>query len=229
MQALRSLIYVIIFYPATLAFVLAGIAVSPIGTGPTRAVVHGWAHFHHWLAQALLGIRSHMEGAIPDGAVLIAVKHGAMYETIEALRMAKTPVVVLKHELSSLPLFGWLTRRYGVIPVDREAGAKALRAMMKLGREAVDNGRPVLIFPEGTRVPAGATPPLGAGFAGLYRALGLPVVPVAVDSNRLWGRGLVKQRGTIRFKVGETIPAGLKRDEIERRVHAAINAFESAA
>jgi 1-acyl-sn-glycerol-3-phosphate acyltransferase len=229
MQALRSLFYVALFYPATVLFVLAGIAATVVGTAPTRAVVHGWSHFHHWLASAVLRVRSTMEGSIPEGAVLIAVKHGSMYETLEALRIAQTPVVVLKHELSSLPLFGWLTRRYGVIPVDRAAGAKALREMMKLGREAVRAGRPVLIFPEGTRVPAGSTPPLGSGFAGLYRALGLPVVPVAVDSNRLWGRGLVKRSGTIRFKVGETIPAGLNRDEIERRVHAAINAFESAA
>ena len=159
-----------------------------------------WADFHRWLARAVLGIRSEFEGSIPEGAVLIAVKHGSMYETLEALRIARTPVVVLKHELSSLPLFGWLTRRYGVIPVDRGAGAKALREMMELGRQAVANGRPVIIFPEGTRVPAGSTPPLGSGFAGLYRALGLPVVPVAVDSARLWGRGLIKRSGTIHFQ-----------------------------
>lgn len=226
MQALRSLLYLVIFYPATFLFVLAGIAATLFGTASTRRVVHGWADFHHWLAGALLGIGSEIEGRIPGGAVLIAVKHGSMYETLEVLRIAKTPVVVLKHELSSLPLFGWLTRRYGVIPVDRGAGAKALREMMKLGREAVRQGRPVLIFPEGTRVPAGSRPPLGSGFAGLYRALGLPVVPVAVDSARLWGRGLVKRGGTIHFKVGETIPSGLKRGEIERRVHAAINALD---
>ena len=229
MQALRSLVYLAIFYPVTLLFTLAGIAATVIGTEPTRRVVHSWADFHRWLARAVLGIRSEFEGSIPAGAVLIAVKHGSMYETLEALRIARTPVVVLKHELSSLPLFGWLTRRYGVIPVDRGAGAKALREMMKLGRQAVANGRPVIIFPEGTRVPAGSTPPLGSGFAGLYRALGLPVVPVAVDSARLWGRGIVKRSGTIHFKVGETIPPGLKRDEIERRVHAAINALESGA
>ena len=66
---------------------------------------------------------------------------------------------------------------------------------------------------------------VGAGFAGLYRALGLPVVPVAVDSGRLWGRGIVKRSGTITFKIGEIIPSGLKRDDIEARVHAAINAL----
>lgn len=229
MQAVRSLAYAVIFYPGTVLFIFAGLAATLFGTRVTRAAVHAWADFHHWLAATVLGIRAEMIGSIPEGPALIAVKHGSMYETLEALRIAQTPVVVLKQELSSLPLFGWLTRRYGVIPVDRRAGAKALREMVKLGREAVEQGRPVLIFPEGTRVPAGSTPPLGSGFAGLYRALGLPVVPVAVDSARLWGRGLIKRSGTIHFKVGETIPPGLKRDEVEQRVHAAINALESPA
>ena len=134
----------------------------------------------------------------------------------------------MKRELADMPLFGWMTRRYGSIPVDREAGAKALRAMVADGRRAVAEKRSVVIFPEGTRVTPGQTPPLRPGFAGLYRALGLPVVPVAVDSGRLWGRGLVKDSGTVRFRVGETIPAGLPRDEIQARVHAAINVLELA-
>ena len=87
----------------------------------------------------------------------------------------------------------------------------------------------MVIYPEGTRVAPGTTPPLRAGFAGLYRALGLPVVPVALDSGRLFPRGLLKRSGTIHFKVGEVIPAGLKREEIEARVHAAINALETSA
>jgi 1-acyl-sn-glycerol-3-phosphate acyltransferase len=141
--------------------------------------------------------------------------------------VADTPVVVLKRELSDLPLFGWVTRRYGVIPVDREAGAKALRDMLAGAKAAAATGRPVIIYPEGTRVPPGTSPPLRAGFAGIYRALGLPVVPVAHDSGRLFGRGLDKRGGTVTFRVGETIPPGLKRDEIEARVHSAINALES--
>ena len=74
-------------------------------------------------------------------------------------------------------------------------------------------------------MPLGEGPALQSGFAGLYRVLGLPVVPVALDSARVWPRGFVKRPGTIRFKVGETIPPGLKRDDIEARVHAAINAL----
>ena len=229
MQLLRSLLFALIFYPGTAVYVFAGLAGSMIGTRQTRAVVHGWADFHYWLARNVLGIRSVVEGTIPPGPMLIAVKHQSMFETIEMLRIANTPAVVLKRELADLPFFGKLTRRYGVIPVDREAGAKALREMVALGKAAVAAQRPVAIFPEGTRVPSGTSPELRAGFAGLYRALGLPVVPIAVDSGRLWGRGLLKKPGEIHFKIGEVIPAGLKRDEAERRVHAAINAFERSA
>jgi 1-acyl-sn-glycerol-3-phosphate acyltransferase len=228
MTALRSLLYAAIFYPATLLFVLAGIGATLLGRRPTLVVVLSWADFHHWLCEHVLGIRTRVEGEVPPGPHLIAVKHQSMYETIEIVRLSRLPVIVMKRELADIPLFGTLTRRYGVIPVERSAGAKALREMVAAGKDAVRSGRPVIIFPEGTRVPVGETPPLRPGFAGLYRALGLPVVPVAVDSGRLWGRGPVHHSGTITFKVGQRIPPGLKREEIEEAVHAAINALESA-
>jgi len=225
-QHLRSILYALIFYPATALFVLAGLAASLFGMAATRALVRSWAEFHHQLAANLLGVQSEVIGQIPPGAVLIAVKHQSMYETLEMVRIADTPVIVIKRELSDIPFFGWLTRRYGVIPVDREAGPKALRSMLSHGRAAVADGRAIIIYPEGTRVAPGEQPPLRPGFAGLYRALALPVVPVAVDSGRLWPKALLKRSGTVRFLIGETIPPGLKREEIEARVHAAINALE---
>lgn len=223
MTLIRSLLFTLLFYPGTLLYVLAVILLSPFGDRTVRTIVHGWSDYHHWLVTHVLGIRMTVEGEIPPGAFLIAFKHEAMVETIEALRFAKTPVVVMKRELTTIPLFGWVTRRYGVIGVDREAGAKALRTMLAEGRKAAEQRRPVVIFPEGTRVPHGQAPELRPGFAGLYRALGLPVIPVAHDSGKLWSRGLVKRPGTIRFKVGEIIPPGLKREEIEGRVQRAIN------
>lgn len=229
MQFLRSLLFSLAFYPGTLLFVLAGIVAGAIGTPAMLKVVYGWAHFHHWLAEHALGIRTEVEGVVPPGPYLIAVKHQSMFETIEILRIARIPIIVLKRELADLPLFGRLTRRYGVIPVDREAGAKALRDMLADSKAAKASGRPVVIYPEGTRVAPGTTPSLRPGFAGMYRALGLAVVPVAMDSGRLFPRGLLKRSGTIRFRIGEVIPAGLKREEIESRVHAAINALESSA
>ncbi len=222
---MRAAAYALIFYPASLLLVLACLGASLFGTKPVRKVVQSWARLHHRLAR-LLGTRLEVEGAVPPGACLVAIKHQSMFETLETLRIARTPVVVLKRELADIPLFGRATRRYGVIPVDREAGPGALREMIARGREAVAAGRPVIIFPEGTRVPPGETPPLQAGFAGLYRALGLPVVPVAVDSGRVWGPNLPRKSGTVRFLIGEPIPPGLRRDEIEERVHAAINALE---
>lgn len=227
MQLVRSIIHALIFYPVTFLFVLAGLTASLFGLAATRALVHQWTKFGNDLARVVLGIRSSVEGEIPPGAVLIAVKHESIYETLEIVRIADTPVIVLKRELSQIPFFGWLTQRYGVIPVDRSAGAKALREMVAAGRRATAQGRAVIIYPEGTRVPPGTSPPLRSGFAGLYRALGLPVVPIALDSGRLWPKGKVLKRpGVIHVRIGETIPAGLGRIEIEERVHRAINALQ---
>jgi 1-acyl-sn-glycerol-3-phosphate acyltransferase len=228
MTLLRSLLYAAIFYPLTVLWVLSGIIASLFGRRPTLAVVLSWVELHHWLAETVLGIRVEVEGAIPAGPHLIAVKHQSMLETLEMVRLTNLPVIVMKKELADIPLFGWMTRRYGVIPVERSAGAKALRALVEDGKEAIATGRPVIIYPEGTRVRVGETPELRAGFAALYRALGLSVVPVATDSGRLWGRGFVHHSGTVTLKVGETIPPGLKRADVEARVHAAINALELA-
>ena len=224
--ALRSTLFAVLFYPGTLIYVLGVIIFSPLGNGPVRAIVHGWTNYHYWLIRHVLGLRLEWDGEIPAGNYLIAVKHQTMMEAVVTLRFARTPVVVMKRELTVIPLFGWVARRYGVIGVDRDAGAAALRVMMAEAKAAVAEGRPVIIFPEGTRIPTGESPPLRPGFAGLYRALKLPVVPVSHDAGKLWGRGFVHRSGTIHFKVGEIIPPGLKRDEVEARVHAALNALE---
>lgn len=223
---LRSLLYAAIFYTATLLWVLIGGLVSLFGRKATLAVVLSWVEMHHWLVRNLLGIRLRVEGEVPRGPLLIAVKHQSMLETLEMVRITNLPIIVMKKELGDIPFFGFLTRRYGVIEVERSAGAKALRSLVEEGREAVASGRAVIIYPEGTRVRVGETPELKSGFAALYRALGLPVAPVALDSGRLWGRGLVHRSGTVTFRVGETIPAGLPRKDIEARVHSAINALE---
>jgi 1-acyl-sn-glycerol-3-phosphate acyltransferase len=225
----RSLVYAVIFYPVTVFLCVIGVIASLFGRKPMLAVVLGWVDFHHDLATHVLGIKVRVEGEIPHGCNLIAVKHQSMFETLEMVRLTNLPVIVLKKELADLPLFGFLTGRYGHIAVERAAGTKALRALVAEGQKAAESGRSVLIYPEGTRVRPGQTPPLRAGFAALYRALGFPVIPVATDSGRLWGRGFVHQSGTITFRVGGAIPPGLPRQEVEARVHAAINALESGA
>jgi 1-acyl-sn-glycerol-3-phosphate acyltransferase len=209
----------------TALWVLSGLVASLFGRAPTLAVVLSWVEVNHWLVTNILGIRIRVEGSVPPDPHLIAVKHESMLETLEMVRITHLPVIVIKRELADLPLFGFMTRRYGVIPVERSAGAKALRSLVEHGKQAVASGRSIIIYPEGTRVRVGDARPLRSGFAALYRAVGLPVVPVAVDSGRLWGRGFVHRSGTVTIKVGDVIPAGLKRDEVERQVHAAINAL----
>ena len=226
MTALRSLLYAGIFYPATAILVFVGIFASLFGRKATLAVIRAWLDLHHWLVTHVLGIAIRVQGEIPAGQYLLAVKHQSMLETMEMVRITQLPVIVLKKELADIPLFGWMTRRYGVIAVERSAGAKALRSLVAEGRRAIATGRPVIIYPEGTRVRVGETPELRSGFAALYRALGLPVVPVAVNSGRLWGRGFLHRSGTVTLKVGEVIPPGLDRKTVEARVHSAINALE---
>lgn len=227
MSAIRSALFAAAFYPATVIAVLLAAMVLPFSRSAFVAVVLGWVRFHRWAAAALLGIRSRVEGPIPRGAVLVAAKHQSMFETLELVVILGTPAPVLKRELADIPGFGWAARRYGVIPVDRKAGAAALRRMMVAARQATAQGRQIIIFPEGTRVAPGERPPLRSGFAGLYRILDLPVVPVALDSGRLWPRHkFVKRPGVITIRFGAPIPAGLARNEIEARVHAAINLLE---
>src|SRR6185312_6373328 len=160
MASLRSLIYAAIFYAVTVLWVLVGVVATLFGRRATLAVVLNWVEFHQWLTRHVLGIRLRIEGRIPDGPYLVVVKHQSMFETLEMVRLSHLPIIVLKKELADIPLFGFMTRRYGVIPIERSAGARALRALVEAGKAAVATGRPVIIYPEGTRVPVGESPPL---------------------------------------------------------------------
>ncbi len=225
MALLRSILFALIFYPVSLVIVTMAL-IAADRDGLTLNVLR-WARWHRWCCRHLLGIESRIEGEVPQGALLVAAKHQSMYETVEMLLILDNPAVVVKQQLADLPMWGKAAQAYGVIPVDREGSAGALRRMLRAARDAVAADRPILIFPEGTRVPPGQHPALKAGFAGLYGMLGLPVVPVAMDSGRLWGRrAFVKRPGIVTFRFGEAIPAGLSRDEAEARVHAAINALD---
>lgn len=229
MPLLRSVLFTVIFYPGTVFWVLSAVIGAAFGPRGLAWGVLGWARWHRLCARVLVGVRTEIQGDLPPGSVIYASKHQSMYETVEFLLILDHPGVVLKRELADLPGWGKVARLYGVIPVDRAGGATALRRMLKAAREAVALGRPILIFPEGTRVLPGERPSLQPGFAGLYRSLGLSVVPVALDSGRIWPRrGFVKHSGVVTMRVGEIIPPGLPRDEVEARVHAAINALETA-
>lgn len=223
-DVLRSLAFYVAFYGGSVVYVLAALAVLAIGRKPFLVVVRAWSRFHRACVTGLLGIRVVVEGALPERGILIALRHESFFEAIEVPGLVGQPGVFAKAELLRIPGWGRVAAAYGVVPVERDQGARALRAMIAAARRLVANGRPLAIFPEGTRVRHGSTLPLQAGFAGLYKLMGLPVVPIAVDSGRLYHRRW-KRAGTITYRVGETIPAGLPRDEVEARVFAALNAL----
>jgi len=222
----RTSAFSLVFYTGTVGYVLASVGALPFGRARFRRVVEGWSIFHRFCVERLLGIRVVVKGHIPDGSVLFAMRHESFLEAIETPLVIRHPGVFAKVELLRIPLWGKAAAAYGVVPVEREQGAKALRRMVTAARELVAEGRPLAIFPEGTRVPHGERRALGAGFAGLYKLLGLPVVPIAVDSGPLYHRRW-KRRGTITYRVGEPIPPGLPREEIEQRVFEEINALNS--
>lgn len=224
MGVIRSLAFYAVFYGASVGFVIAALAAVLLGDRGLMPVVHGWSGFHRFCLTHILGITVREEGVRPDFPVLYAIKHESFMEAIELPRYLPLPVIFAKEELFRIPGWGKACFDYGGIPVARAEGAAALRKMVAAARRHADTGRPLAIFPEGTRVGHGMRPPLQSGFAGLYKLIGLPVVPVAVNSGPLY-HALWKKHGTITLRFGEIIPPGLPRDEIERRVHTEINAL----
>lgn len=226
LTALRSLIFMVAFYIGTVLVLVAATIGGIFSTRAIPAMARVWSLYHRLTTRWLLGQKIRIEGDLPAGNYLYIFKHESMFETIDLLCLFDHPAIAAKRELLDIPFWGWLARRYGLIPIERTAGAKALRALRSAALAALADGRPLCLFPEGTRVPHGEEPPMRAGFAGLYGLLKLPVVPVAIDSGRLSPRrSFLKLPGTITYRVGAVVPPGLDRAEAEAAVHAAINAL----
>ncbi|KQM26437.1 MULTISPECIES: lysophospholipid acyltransferase family protein [unclassified Sphingomonas] len=229
MAWVRTLIFRILFYAASVPIVLSAPLSARFGQRAMHVHAHVWIRTHRFLARWILGVRVRVEGQRPPGTYLFAVKHQAMFETLEMAQRIDGPLIVMKRELIDMPFWGRTAKAYGAIGVDRDASSKALRQMLKEAAVARAANRSVLIFPEGTRVEVGEAPPLRSGFAGLYKALNMPVVPVALDSGHCMPRKGASRPGVITIRFLDPIPAGLPREEIEARVHAAINVLEPAA
>jgi len=226
-DVLRSLVFYALFYGVSVVLVSINMLTLPFPAGALHAMVRVWCAWHRWCCRHVLGIRVVVEGQVPDGAVLCAMRHESFFEAIDLPMLLRSPVIFAKAELFSIPVWGLLGRRYGLVMVDRHAGARALRSMIgaaKANATASGRTRPIVIFPEGTRVPHDEARPLQAGFAGIYKMGGLPVVPIAVDSGPLYHRRW-KRAGVIRYRIGAELPPGLPRAEIEAKVTAAINAL----
>jgi 1-acyl-sn-glycerol-3-phosphate acyltransferase len=212
---LRSLAFNAGWYAGSIVIALLG---SPILLLPRRAVVawsHVWIHFVLMWLRLTCGLTHRITGLenIPKGPVIIASKHQSSWETLAFALLFDDLAIVLKRELLFIPIVGWAMARAGNIAVARGDGASALRGLVRQAKARVAQGRSLLIFPEGTRVAPGDAKPYQVGVAALYRQLGVPVVPVALNSGQFWGRRKwIKRPGTIQVKVLPPIPPGLRRE-----------------
>ena len=180
------------------------------------------------LLAGICGLRHQIRGLehLPPGACIIASKHQSAWDTLILAVLFHGPGFVVKRELLWIPLLGWYIQRTRCIPIDREGGASALKRMVAGARDRIENGRHVIIFPEGTRVAPGQRRPYHPGVGALYRQLGVPVVPVALNSGLFWGRRtFLKKPGRITLEFLEPIAPGLSRKdftaELERRIETA--------
>jgi 1-acyl-sn-glycerol-3-phosphate acyltransferase len=223
MSALRSFLFAVVFMAVTVPMALFLALVAPFSTATVRRGAHLWSAWFVGCARILAGVRLVVRGSVPQGPGLVAFKHESAFETYLTLYLFRHPAVVMKQELLEIPFWGAIARRHGSIGLDRSRGPAAIKLLLREARARIAQGRPIIIFPEGTRVAPGARPPLKAGLSGLYAMLDVPVVPVALNSGPRWPRGLIKSPGTVTVAFLPPIPPGLPREELEARVHSGIN------
>lgn len=215
---------------ATAFFIVVTLACAFIFLFPPdrmRVFLIGWAAADVWLLKVLVGQRIEILNREnrPVGPALVAAKHQSAWETLSLLPMLPKGVVILKRELLMIPLYGWYARYFGMIPVDRSAGPSALKQLAVDAAAALRRGAQIVIFPEGTRRPVGAAPDYKPGAIFLYEKLGVPMVPVALNSGLFWPRGrFVKYPGTITVSFLPAIPPGVPRVEAKARLQDAIEA-----
>jgi 1-acyl-sn-glycerol-3-phosphate acyltransferase len=239
MSYARALAFNIVFVVGTIIFGIAGL---PFLLTPRRTAMRFgrfWAQSVLFALKWIVGLEGEIRGRehIPAGGCLIAMKHQSMFDTLMLPPLLGDPAVVIKRELQFVPFYGWYAGRAGSIFIDRKGGSGALRRMIGAAKRAIAAGRPVVIFPQGTRTAPGSRvedAPYQPGIAALYRELGVPLVPAAVNSGMYWGRrAFLKRRGKVIVEFLEPIPPGLPRREVmaklETRIEAAAAALEHEA
>ncbi|MBI3903565.1 MAG: 1-acyl-sn-glycerol-3-phosphate acyltransferase [Nitrosomonadales bacterium] len=221
MAVIRSLIYFLLQVTITPLYALLAIFTFPFHPLTRYRIISGWAHVMLWLLRMVCGIRMEVRGAenIPREPCIVLCKHQSAWETI-ALQIVFPPQVwVLKRELLWLPFFGWGLAMTSPIAINRSNRKAAMMQLLKQGQERLNMGFCIVIFPEGTRIPYGQRGKYKIGGALLGEHCGAPVVPVAHNAGKLWGRNsFLKHPGMITMSIGAPItPDGLKADEINRR------------
>lgn len=232
MLLLRSLLFNVFLWLWSAILVIALLPLAPfLSPGAIRRYAAFWMRGVHAGLRRFAGLGFRVEGLehLPASPCIIASKHQSSFETLLFHTIRPDIAIGLKEELLRIPLFGWYLKLARNIAIDRGGAAKAMRSLIKGAEAAVASGLSILIFPEGNRRPVGAPPDYKPGVAALYKALDVPVVPVALDSGRYWGRrSFAKQPGTITVRFLEPIPPGLDRQTFMRLLEERIETATAA-
>ena len=224
----RSLLFNALFYVNITIRMIVALPTILLPYSFLHGVLRRYASSTLWFLRVVCGTKVEWRGRekLPAGPCIVACKHQSLWETFALFMLLPDPTYVLKRELMWLPLFGWLATKARMIPIDRGSHAKALASMTAAARREAARGRQIVIFPEGTRRPPGAKPRYLPGVAFLYAELGLPCVPIALNSGLFWPRrSLRRHPGTVLVEVLDAIPPGLEKREFLMRLQ---NATEQA-
>ena len=227
MIALRSLAFNALFYLLLLAYFVVALPTLLLPRWGILRLAQNWARTNLALLRIVCRIEVDWRGLekIPPGAVLVAAKHQSTWETFALLTLFRDPTFIIKRELMWIPFYGWFARHAGMIPVDRGGGKAALVAMTARARDALLEGRQIVVFPEGTRRPAGAEPKYKFGIAHLYAEGVAPCVPIALNSGLFWPRRkFLRYPGTVTVEVLDPIAPGLDTDVFFARLQHDIEA-----
>ena len=220
----RSLLFNALFYVNITVRMIVALPTILLPYAFLHGVLRRYASSTLWFLRVVCGTEVEWRGRekLPTGPYIVACKHQSLWETFALFMLLPDPTYVLKRELMWLPLFGWLATKARMIPIDRGSHAKALAGMIAAARREAARGRQIVIFPEGTRRPPGAKPHYLPGVAFLYAELGLPCVPIALNSGLFWPRrSLRRYPGTVLAEVLDPIPPGLDKREFLTRLRSA--------
>ena len=232
MILIRSLIFAAVFYALSTVISILMLPTLILPRQVCQACISLWGRLVIVLLRLICGVRVEVRGRqfLPKGAALVAAKHQCMLDTAAPFAVMPNACFAMKKELFSIPFYGWYSVKSGMIKVDREGHAKAMKQLMADARDRIAHDRQIVIFPEGTRRDPGAPPAYKPGVAGLYRELGVACTPMATNSGVHWpAHGFIRRPGTVVFEFLEPIPAGMKRAafmaELEKRIETASNAL----
>jgi len=225
MLATRSLIFNALFYLNMLVLMIVGLPTMLFGRKAVFALARLWGAISVWLLEAICGLKLEYRGVenIPAGAVIIAVKHQSFLETFALLKYAPDFAIILKRQLTYVPLFGLYLIVSQQIAIDRGRGRQALQQIAAAAKTVFASGRQVFIYPEGTRRAPGAPPKYKQGVTALYTETGVKCLPVAVNTGLFWRRhGFLRRPGVAVIEYLPVIAPGLGRNEFGRRLESTI-------